>query len=63
MKCVTKFFSCVESELQKQAREQWDLVHADNPLASSQRKENHGDTTEVLLFGIYRPDVLLFGRR
>src|ERR1017187_8909333 len=27
MKCVTKFFSCVESELQKQAREQWDLVH------------------------------------
>jgi len=28
MKCVTKFFTCVESELQKQAREQWDLVHA-----------------------------------
>lgn len=28
MKCVTKFFGCVESELQKQAREQWDLVHA-----------------------------------
>ena len=28
MKCVTKFFGCVESELQKQASEQWDLVHA-----------------------------------
>jgi ArsR family transcriptional regulator len=28
MKCVSKFFGCVESELQKQAREQWDLVHA-----------------------------------
>jgi DNA-binding transcriptional ArsR family regulator len=26
MKCVTKFLSCVESELQKQARAQWDLV-------------------------------------
>ena len=28
MKCVTNFFVCVETELQKQAREQWDLVHA-----------------------------------
>ena len=28
MKCVTKFLSCVESELQKQAHERWDLVHA-----------------------------------
>ena len=28
MKCVSKFFGCVESELQRQAREQWDLVHA-----------------------------------
>ena len=26
MTCVTKFLSCVESELQKQARAQWDLV-------------------------------------
>ena len=31
MKCVTRFFGCVESELQKQAREHWDLVHADTP--------------------------------
>ena len=29
MKCVTKFFGCVESALQRQACEQWDLVHAD----------------------------------
>ena len=29
MKCVTGFFGCVEAALQKQAREQWDLVHAD----------------------------------
>ena len=29
MKCVTKLFGCVESELQKQAREHWDLVHAE----------------------------------
>ena len=28
MKCVTRFFGCVESELQKQAREQWAVVHA-----------------------------------
>jgi ArsR family transcriptional regulator len=28
MKCVTRFFTCVESELQKQARQQWDLVGA-----------------------------------
>ena len=27
MKCVTGFFGCVESELQRQACEQWDLVH------------------------------------
>jgi len=27
MKCVTKFCGCVESALQKQARERWDLVH------------------------------------
>lgn len=32
MKCVTKFFGCVESELRKQAREQWDLVHGDPVL-------------------------------
>ncbi len=31
MKCVTKFFACVESELQKQAREHWDVVHAETP--------------------------------
>jgi ArsR family transcriptional regulator len=31
MKCVTKFFGCVEAEIQKQAREHWDLVHADMP--------------------------------
>jgi DNA-binding transcriptional ArsR family regulator len=31
MKCVTKFFSCVEGELQKQAREQWELVHSETP--------------------------------
>lgn len=31
MKCVTKFFSCVESELQKQAQERWELVHAETP--------------------------------
>jgi len=30
MKCVTRFFGCIESELQKQAREQWDLVQAGN---------------------------------
>jgi DNA-binding transcriptional ArsR family regulator len=30
MKCVTRFFGCVETELQKQAREQWDLVRAGN---------------------------------
>ena len=30
MKCVTRFVTCIESELQKQAREQWDLVHTDN---------------------------------
>jgi DNA-binding transcriptional ArsR family regulator len=29
MKCVTKFFGCVDSELQRQACEQWDLVHSD----------------------------------
>src|SRR5512140_3188807 len=29
MKCVTKFFGCVEPELQKQAREQWDLARSD----------------------------------
>ena len=28
MKCVTSFFGCVESELQRQACEQWDLVHS-----------------------------------
>lgn len=28
MKCVTKFVGCIESELQKRAREQWELVHA-----------------------------------
>ncbi len=28
MKCVTRFFGCVEAELQRQAREQWDLVRA-----------------------------------
>jgi DNA-binding transcriptional ArsR family regulator len=27
MKCVTKFFACIEGELQKRAREQWELVH------------------------------------
>ena len=27
MRCVTKFFGCVESELQKQAREHLDLMH------------------------------------
>jgi DNA-binding transcriptional ArsR family regulator len=26
MKCVSKFFTCVESELQKQAREHWALI-------------------------------------
>lgn len=31
MKCVTKFFSCVESELQKQAREHLDVVYAETP--------------------------------
>jgi DNA-binding transcriptional ArsR family regulator len=31
MRCVTQFLGCVESELQKQARERWDLVHADTP--------------------------------
>ncbi len=39
MKCVTKFFSCVEGELQKQAREQWDLVHAEYLCSSHSRKE------------------------
>jgi ArsR family transcriptional regulator len=29
MKCVTRFFGCVDSELRRQAREQFDLVHAD----------------------------------
>jgi ArsR family transcriptional regulator len=29
MRCVTSFFGCVESELQRQAREQWDLVRSD----------------------------------
>jgi ArsR family transcriptional regulator len=29
MKCVARFFACVDSELQRQAREQFDLVHAD----------------------------------
>ena len=38
MKCVTKFFGCVESELQKQAREQWDLVHA--PLHRNHSRKN-----------------------
>lgn len=28
MRCVTRFFACVESELQRQACEQWDLVHS-----------------------------------
>ena len=28
MKCVASFFGCVESELQQQACEQWDLVHS-----------------------------------
>ena len=28
MKCVARFFSCVDGELQKQASEHWDLVHA-----------------------------------
>ena len=26
MKCVTRFFGCIETELQRQAREKWDLV-------------------------------------
>ncbi len=30
MKCVTRLFGCIESELQRQAQEQWDLVHAGN---------------------------------
>jgi DNA-binding transcriptional ArsR family regulator len=29
MKCVTRFFACVDSELQRQARQQFGLVHAD----------------------------------
>ena len=32
MKCVIGFFGCVESELQRQACEQWDLVHSDTVL-------------------------------
>jgi DNA-binding transcriptional ArsR family regulator len=32
MRCVTSFFGCIESELQRQAREQWDLVHSDTVL-------------------------------
>ena len=28
MKCVTRFFSCVESELRRRAIEQWDLAQA-----------------------------------
>jgi DNA-binding transcriptional ArsR family regulator len=28
MKCVNRFFGCVDGELQKQASEHWDLVHA-----------------------------------
>jgi ArsR family transcriptional regulator len=32
MRCVTGFFGCVESELQRQAGEQWDLVHPDTVL-------------------------------
>jgi ArsR family transcriptional regulator len=32
MKCVTGFFRCVESELQRQACEQWDLVHSGTVL-------------------------------
>jgi DNA-binding transcriptional ArsR family regulator len=32
MRCVTSFFGCVESELQRQACEQWDLVHSDTVL-------------------------------
>ncbi len=31
MKCVTRFFGCVENELQKQAKEHWALVHAPTP--------------------------------
>src|ERR1035438_6125659 len=32
MRCVTSFFGCVESELQRQAGEQWDLVHPETVL-------------------------------
>ncbi len=32
MKCVTRFFGCVESALQKQACEQWDLAHANTRI-------------------------------
>ena len=34
MKCVAKFFGCVESELQRQACEQWDLVHSGTVLSN-----------------------------
>ncbi|MFB3829979.1 MAG: ArsR/SmtB family transcription factor [Bryobacteraceae bacterium] len=29
MRCVARFFTCIESELQKRARERWDLVHSE----------------------------------
>ena len=29
MRCAARFSGCVESELQKRAREQWNLVHAE----------------------------------
>lgn len=29
MKCVSRFFGCVDAELQKQAREHWNLVHSE----------------------------------
>ena len=50
MKCVTKFFGCVESELQRQACEQWDLVHSGTVLSNRRMKGRHEDNTQVFLF-------------